>query len=185
MKIDVEHGWNKSQVIVGACKRKDGLSAQNAELYYRAMTEGGCKSLEDARAWVRVRQPNTRNTEPKRIFNEDDFSMMKSMRDQDIGVAADLTGLTIDCLKRHLNIMRRYPEDSFEEHKEHYRESKGHRHADEAVSAHENGADESLVVKLLSRLDDEKFEDLLEDYGITIEVRRMVVEVKRYGAKKD
>jgi len=206
MQIDIAQGWSPEEILVGACKRKEGLSAQNASLYYRAITEGGCKTLQDSRRWVDLNRPTPKRktTEEqtdvatkkkntvgmRRTFGQDDFELMMlrydyGYDDESILDAFNDSGLTRDNVKKHLRIFKIHQDTTYEEHREHYRAHQMGVAVDTFEKSAPQVGDKDIVDMLLNRIHDESFQGLLRNSGIQITIRRERVEVyyETYGSE--
>ena len=199
MNTEIASGLNEAEVIA---QRRTGISEENARLYYRARTEGGCITHQDAVKWATAHRPKSGKTSAaadfidldKRksisFFGPDDFRILKdnaALGYDEVRKALRM-GLSDSNLREHLQVFNRFNDATYEEHREHYRIVKNgikknapptQEEVDEQSKAiAKSMEDGELLTSFLKRLSSQSFQDLL--YANCVKVEVLVPKVYGY-----
>ena len=191
MNTEIASGLNEAEVIA---QRRTGISEENARLYYRARTEGGCITHQDAVKWATAHRPKSGKTSAaadfidldKRksisFFGPDDFRTMKdkaALGYDEVRKALRM-GLSDSNIREHLQVFNRFNDATYEEHREHYRIVKNgikknapptQEEVDEQSKAiAKSMEDGELLTSFLKRLSSQSFQDLLYANRVKVEV---------------
>ena len=191
MNTEIASGLNEAEVIA---QRRTGISEENARLYYRARTEGGCITHQDAVKWATAHRPKSGKTSAaadfidldKRksisFFGPDDFSILKdkaALGYDEVRKALRM-GLSDSNIREHLQVFNRFNDATYEEHREHYRIVKNgikknapptQEEVDEQSKAiAKSMEDGELLTSFLKRLSSQSFQDLLYANRVKVEV---------------
>lgn len=199
MNTEIASGLNEAEVIA---RRRIGISEENARLYYRARTEGGCITHQDAVKWATTHRPKSGKTSAaadfidldKRksisFFGPDDFRILKDKAalGYDEVRKALRTGLSDSNIREHLQVFNRFNDATYEEHRGHYRIVKNgikknapptQEEVDEQSKAiAKSMEDGELLTSFLKRLSSQSFQDLL--YANCVKVEVLVPKVYGY-----
>ena len=191
MNTEIASGLNEAEVIA---QRRVGISEENARLYYRARTEGGCITHQDAVKWATTHRPKSGKTSAaadfidldKRksvsFFGPDDFRILKDKAA--LGYDEVRKALRMDLsdsnIREHLQVFNRFNDATYEEHREHYRIVKNgikknapptQEEVDEQSKAiAKSMEDGELLTTFLKRLSSQSFQDLLYANRVKVEV---------------
>jgi hypothetical protein len=201
MNTEIASGLNEEEVIA---QRRIGISEENARLYYRARTEGGCITHQDAVKWATTHRPKSGKTSAaadfidldKRksisFFGPDDFRILKdkaALGYDEVRKALRM-GLSDSNVREHLQVFNRFNDATYEEHREHYRIVKNgikknapptQEEVDEQSKAiAKSMEDGQLLSSFLKRLPERTFQDLLYANGVKVTVRKVVTESYGY-----
>ncbi|MBQ6357908.1 MAG: hypothetical protein IJI97_02985 [Clostridia bacterium] len=199
MNTEIASGLNEAEVIA---QRRTGISEENARLYYRARTEGGCITHQDAVKWATAHRPKSGKTSAaadfidldKRksisFFGPDDFRILKdkaALGYDEVRKALRM-GLSDSNIREHLQVFNRFNDATYEEHREHYRIVKNgikknapptQEEVDEQSKAiAKSMEDGELLTSFLKRLSSQSFQDLL--YANCVKVEVLVPKVYGY-----
>lgn len=191
MNTEIASGLNEAEVIA---QRRVGISEENARLYYRARTEGGCITHQDAVKWATTHRPKSGKTSAaadfidldKRksvsFFGPDDFRILKdkaALGYDEVRKALRM-GLSDSNVREHLQVFNRFNDATYEEHREHYRIVKNgikknapptQEEVDEQSKAiAKSMEDGELLTTFLKRLSSQSFQDLLYANRVRVEV---------------
>ena len=191
MNTEIASGLNEAEVIA---QRRIGISEENARLYYRARTEGGCITHQDAVKWAAAHRPKSGKTSAaadfidldKRksisFFGPDDFRILKdkaALGYDEVRKALRM-GLSDSNIREHLQVFNRFNDATYEEHREHYRIVKNgikknapptQEEVDEQSKAiAKSMEDGELLTSFLKRLSSQSFQDLLYANRVKVEV---------------
>lgn len=191
MNTEIASGLNEAEVIA---QRRIGISEENARLYYRARTEGGCITHQDAVKWAATHRPKSGKTSAaadfidldKRksisFFGPDDFRILKdkaALGYDEVRKALRM-GLSDSNIREHLQVFNRFNDATYEEHREHYRIVKNgikknapptQEEVDEQSKAvAKSMEDGELLTSFLKRLSSQSFQDLLYANRVKVEV---------------
>lgn len=191
MNTEIASGLNEAEVIA---QRRTGISEENARLYYRARTEGGCITHQDAVKWATTHRPKSGKTSAaadfidldKRksisFFGPDDFRILKdkaALGYDEVRKALRM-GLSDSNIREHLQVFNRFNDATYEEHREHYRIVKNgikknapptQEEVDEQSKAIAKSMEDSeLLTSFLKRLSSQSFQDLLYANRVKVEV---------------
>lgn len=201
MNTEIASGLNEAEVIA---QRRIGISEENARLYYRARTEGGCITHQDAVKWATTHRPKPGKTSAaadfidldKRksinFFGPDDFRILKDKAA--LGYDEVRKALRMDLsdsnIREHLQVFNRFNDETYEEHREHYRLVKNgikksapptQEEVDEQSKAiAKSMEDGQLLSSFLKRLPERTFQDLLYANGVKVTIRKVVTESYGY-----
>ena len=191
MNTEIASGLNEAEVIA---QRRIGISEENARLYYRARTEGGCITHQDAVKWATTHRPKSGKTSATAdfidldrrksvsFFGPDDFRILKDKAA--LGYDEVRKALRMDLsdsnIREHLQVFNRFNDATYEEHREHYRIVKNgikknapptQEEVDKQSKAiAQSMEDGELLTTFLKRLSSQSFQDLLYANRVKVEV---------------